>query len=329
VDFDIRISIKQMNIYKGPWSDISETVSTAVTSGTFDGVHLGHQQILKQLIQVAKENHLSSTVITFDPHPQELIRSKKPDIRILTDLNEKTAILENLGISQLIVIRFDRELAQLSPRTFVEQVVVNRLKAKWMIIGYDHAFGKDRGGKRDNLISMAKDFGFQVGVVEPVVLDEVTISSTKIRHALYEGNLPLANTYLGRPYSISGVVIPGDTRGRILGIPTVNLKPHHLQKLIPADGVYAGRAWVNSESYLAAISIGDRPTFHAGGRVLEAHLVDFVGDVYGKEIKLEFDRKIRDQIQFASASELTLQMKEDILVIKRMSVATDQMKSGG
>ena len=307
-----------MNLYKGPWSDVSETAPTAVTSGTFDGVHLGHQRILKQLIQVAKENHLSPTVITFDPHPQELIRTKKPDIRILTDLDEKAAILEDLGISRLVVIRFDRELARLSPRTFVEQVVLNRLKAKWVIIGYDHAFGKDRGGNRDNLMSMRQDFGFQVGVVEPVILDGVVISSTKIRQALYRGDIQLANTYLGRPYIISGIVISGDTRGRMLGIPTVNLKPHHPKKLLPADGVYAGRAWVNSESYLAAISIGERPTFHTGGRVLEAHLVDFEGDMYGKEITLEFEQKIRDQIQFVSPSDLTSQMNKDIIVIKRM-----------
>lgn len=303
---------------------MSENVPTAVTIGTFDGVHLGHQQILEQLKRIAKSHDLKPTVITFDPHPQEVLRTKKPDIHILTDIGEKTAIFLKIGIPRLVVIDFNKELSNLSPRTFVEEVFIKRLKAQWVVIGYDHAFGKDREGNRDNLATLSNQLKYQVTVVDPVDVDGTIISSTKIRKALYIGNVALAKAYLGSPYSISGKVIPGDSRGRALQIPTANIRPSHPCKLIPADAVYAGHAVVGPEIYLAAISIGDRPTFKTGDRVLEAHLLDFDGDLYNKTIKVQFDRKIRDQITFSTDNDLIDQIKTDIKTIKDMTAVSNQ-----
>jgi riboflavin kinase/FMN adenylyltransferase len=294
-------------------------VPTAVTVGTFDGVHLGHQQLLAQLVRTAKANALRPTVITFDTHPQELVKSKKPDIQILTDLDEKIALFQKLGIVRLVVLRFDQELAQLSPRAFVQEVLAKRLKAKWVIIGYDHAFGKNRGGDRESIRSISQEMGFQIREIGPVIHNGIAISSTKIRQALYRGDVLFANSCLGRHYAISGVVVPGDGRGRNLGFPTANLHPNHPKKLLPADGVYAGRARVNLKDFLAAISIGSRPTFHGGARILEAYLIDFDGDLYGKEIQLSFQRHIRDQLEFGSAEQLVSQLNADINLIKEMS----------
>jgi riboflavin kinase/FMN adenylyltransferase len=313
-----------MEIYKGTWSGVSQTGRTVVTVGTFDGVHLGHQLILKRLTDIAATNHLLSIVVTFDPHPQELFRDKKPEIRILTDVEEKTAIIEKMRVGKLVVIDFTQELAELLPRTFVEEVFVKRLNASHVVIGYDHAFGKDREGNQDNLKTLAPEFDYQVITIGPVDHNGVIISSTKIRQALYQGRVEIAKTYLGRPYSISGTVVSGDRRGRVLNIPTANLQPSHPKKLIPGDGVYSGIARIGMESYLAAISIGDRPTFDSGDRILEAHLINFEGDLYGKRMTLEFGTKLRDQVAFTTSQDLIKQMLSDIDQIKEMNAVQNK-----
>ena len=314
-----------LDTYKGSWRGIENHSPSAVTVGTFDGIHRGHQQILEKLKEVAGSRNLISTVVTFDPHPQELLRSKKPDIRILTDIQEKQELLEQSGISRLVVLNFDEELAGLSPRHFVEEVFVKRLNVKWIIIGYDHSFGKDRGGSRENLISVARELGFGVTVLKPVDYNGTTISSTKIRKALYQGNVELAKLYLGRSYRIPGTVVPGDHRGSRLGFPTANIRPRHVNKLMPGDAVYSGTARIGKVSHLAAISIGNQPTFQVQdldkpldeSRILEVHLIDFQGDIYGEQIDIRFERKIRDQAVFETAEALVVQIENDINLIKK------------
>jgi len=313
-----------MEIYKGPWTGISQLVPSAVTIGTFDGVHLGHRKILDRLKSIASARSLISAVVTFDPHPQEVFRDKKPDIRILTDIAEKTAIMKDLGIELLAIIDFTRELAELSPREFVEEVIVKRLKASHVVIGYDHAFGKNRAGTQDNLRTLASDFGYQVTTIEPVEYNGVVISSTKIRQALYRTEIEKGNAYLGRRYAISGTVVQGDRRGRLLNMPTANVAPSHSKKLVPGDAVYSGIARTGADTYQAAISIGTRPTFESGNRVLEAHLIGFDGDLYDKPITLEFDSKIRDQIAFKTSEELVSQMNSDIEVVRKMNIVQRQ-----
>ena len=308
-----------MEIYRGPWSKVFQTDHTVVTIGTFDGVHLGHQVILKRLTDIAASNGLLSIVVTFTPHPQELFKTRKPEIRILTDVEEKAAIIEKTGVGKLVVIDFTHELAELSPRTFVEEVFAKRLKASHVVIGYDHAFGKDREGNQDNLKTLAPAFNYQVTTIGPVEYNGVIISSTKIRQDLYQGKVGIAKRYLGRAYSISGKVVSGDRRGRVLNIPTAKLQPSHPKKLIPGDGVYSGTGRIGAHSYLAAISIGDRPTFDSGERMLEAHLINFEGDLYGKHLTLEFHTKLRDQIAFKTSQDLIRQMLSDIDQIKEMN----------
>ncbi len=321
-----------LNIYKGPWGGIENHTPSAVTVGTFDGIHRGHQQILDKLKEVAGSQNLVPTVVTFDPHPQEVLRSKKPDIRILTDIQEKQELLEQIGISRLVVLDFDEELSGLSPRNFVEEVFVKRLNAKWVIIGYDHAFGKDRGGSKENLISMGREQGFGVTVVDPVDHYGTTISSTKIRRALSQGDVALAKNYLGRPYRIPGTVVPGDHRGGALGFPTANIRLRHPNKLMPVDAVYSGYARIGRGRYLAAISIGNQPTFKPQtsykqieeSRILEVHLIDFQGDLYGEQIEIQFEQKIRDQAAFETAEELVVQIQKDINLIKKLTETSTQ-----
>ena len=312
-----------LEVYKGPWAGIENKTASAITVGTFDGIHRGHQQILAALKKIASEQELTPTLVTFDPHPQELLKRKKPDIRILTDIDEKKEILEQLGVSRLVVLDFNKELAQLSPKTFVEQVFVKRLCAKQVVIGYDHAFGKNRIGSKELLISLGQEHGFDVSVVDPIDHYGIIISSTIIRSALYNGDVALAGLYLGRSYAILGKVVPGDKRGRTLGIPTANIHPIHLNKLIPADGVYSGHATVGSDVYQAAISIGSQPTYKQANDnaepLLEVHLLNFQGNIYGQLLQVRFEQKIRNQMAFASADKLVRQMKADINIIKKIT----------
>ncbi len=316
-----------LETYKGSWRGIENHTQSAVTVGTFDGIHLGHRQILDKLKEVAGSQNLMPTVMTFDPHPQEVLRSKKPEIRILTDIQEKQELLEQSGISRLVVLDFDEELSGLSPRNFVEEVFVKRLNAKQVIIGYDHAFGKDRGGSKEDLISMGRELGFGVKVVDPVGHYGTTISSTKIRRALTQGDVALAKNYLGRPYRIPGTVVPGDHRGSSLGFPTANICLRHPNKLMPVDAVYSGTVRIGEDRYLAAISIGNQPTFQPQAsdrqleesRILEVHLMDFQGDLYGEQIEIQFEQKIRDQATFKTAEELVVQIQKDVDLIKKLT----------
>ena len=295
---------------------MAEGVPTVATIGTFDGVHRGHRRILEQLLQIANQHGLKPVVITFDPHPQEVLKTKHPDIQILTDTDEKLTIFKGMDIAGVAAIDFTLELAGLSPRMFVEEVFIKRLQTKWVVIGYDHAFGKDREGDRDNLSTLSKEFDYRITVVEPVKYNNTIISSTKIRKALYVGNVEAAAQFLGRPYSITGKVVSGAHRGRNLDMPTANVYPRHPRKLMPGDGVYAGHVRVDSQVYLSAISLGDRPTFQSHDRVLEAHLIDFQGDLYDRTLTVEFTKKLRDQITFSSHQELINQMKADVEAIR-------------
>lgn len=290
---------------------------TITTLGSYDGMHRGHIEILNRLIK--KKNGLNlnrSLVITFDPHPQEVLRRNNTNVDLLTTIDERLALLEKTGVHEVLVIRFSLEFAKTPYSDFFQNILIEKIGTKAMVVGFNHAFGKNREGDIHHLEALASKSGLVVEEVPPLVVDGISISSTKIRHALLEGNLAIANEYLGRPYELSGVVEHGDKLGTKLGFATANLKiPEH--RLIPCDGVYVGRAIFENNYFPAAISIGNRPTVEPDGeRKIEAFILDFDQEIYGKLLTLEFLSYIREQKKFDSYEELTKQIEEDVLKVR-------------
>lgn len=282
-----------------------------VTIGSFDGVHLGHVQVIEGLKQSARRLGGKSVIISFDPHPREVLYPLEKRPGILTTLEEKIQILDSLGVDCLIILRFTETLAGLSYTDFVK-LLVDKLNIKGLIVGYDHRFGKDREGSFANLQVLADRYHFyleQEGVYET---DQVSISSTKIRTALELGDIKLVKTYLGYDYPLSGKVVHGDKIGRKIGFPTANLKINDERKLLPVSGVYAVDVLVGSGKYYGMLNIGIRPTVSTSGIVrLEVNIFDFDSNIYGENIRLNLLSRIRGERKFENMAELTMQLKKD------------------
>lgn len=295
-------------------NEILRDDSSLVTVGTFDGIHVGHRAILLYLIDRAKTSGGTSTVVTFDPHPREVVQDEA--VALLTTVDERARIMENLGVDRLIVIPFNREFAALGAETFVEDILLGSVGMKEIVIGYDHAFGKDRSGDRDLLGRLADSLGFGVDLIPPAVLDQHVVSSTGIRKLLLEsGDVGLASEMLGRWYSLQGKVIRGAARGRDLGFPTANIQVDHPRKLIPREGVYAVLVKVETSEHLqkGMMNIGRQPTFGGGPVKIEVHLIDFDADLYESTIEVQFVRRLRDEMRFASVDDLIRQLNDDKL----------------
>lgn len=291
--------------------------STIATLGSYDGLHLGHRDILATLLKKKKdEGFARSLVLTFDPHPQEVLKKNNSSIQLLTTIDERLALIESAGIDETIVIPFSFEFSQTPYTEFFEKSLVNRIGVKAMVVGINHAFGKNREGDIDHLEELAEKLSVEIIEVPPHFIDGVHISSTKIRHALLEGNLSIVHSYLGRDYELSGIVVGGDKLGRELGFPTANIEIP-ANKLIPKDGVYSGSASIDGKQYKSAISIGTRPTVADKlDRVVEALLLDFSEDIYGKKLTISLSNYLRDQIAFPTLAALQEQMKIDVEQVK-------------
>lgn len=299
-----------MNIYTEN-STIIKNKNSVVTIGTFDGVHKGHLDILDHVIQKAEEINGRSFVITFKPHPRTIV-AKKDDIFLLTTYEEKIELLKNKGIENLLVINFTKEFSNLTAKEFVDNIICNKIGAVHLVIGYDHKFGKDRVGNGSRLTELGMERNFTVSTVAPVEFNGEIISSTKIRKALLDGNIQEANNFLGRNYAIEGKVVEGTKRGRIIGFPTANIEVENKLKLIPKNGVYAVKIFFNSMVYFGIMNIGVRPTFEDSKRLfIEVYILDFSRNIYGKEIKIEFLKRIRDEKRFSSKEKLKEQIKND------------------
>jgi len=285
---------------------------SVITIGTFDGVHLGHQTILERLNRLTGKYDSFSTLITFEPHPQlVLTKSDQPEIRLLTTIEEKIEFLKNFGLDRLIIAKFTPEFAATRPDLFVKNILVKKLNVAHVVIGHDHAFGQGRKGNVRLLEKLGQLHNFTVEVVEPIQAGDLVISSTKIRKHLAKGEVEIAKKLLGRYYSIRGQVIEGDGRGRDLGFPTANIRPYSQYKLIPADGVYAGKTLVENEIYYSVISIGVRPTFNTKAHLIETHLMDFNGTLYNREVDIILTHRLRDEIRFVRSYDLIEQIKKD------------------
>jgi riboflavin kinase/FMN adenylyltransferase len=291
--------------------EIKYNQNTVVTLGTFDGFHLGHQQIVRSVLEKTKKYGGRNVLITFDPHPRKIV-SIKNHIQLLSTLSEKIEILSPLGIENLFVINFTKEFSQQTPEQFVTKYLVDGIGVKEIVIGYDHHFGKGRGGNFDLLNSLGEKYNFVITPVEEFKVGKETVSSTKIRKALLNGNVSKANKMLGRQYSFIGKVVKGEGRGKILGYPTANLKIENEDKLLPAIGIYAAQCSVNGKWYNSLLSIGSRPTFSFNGRVVpEIYILDFDKDIYNVEILIKVIQRIRGEEKFNSAEELIKQMDKD------------------
>lgn len=299
-----------MNIFRNI-DEIRYDKQTVLTLGTFDGIHLGHQQIIKRVIGCSEENNLRNIVITFHPHPRKVINPEM-QLKILTTTEEQINILENLGVQNLFIINFTKEFSQLTPDEFIKNYLVDKIGISRIVIGYDHHFGKGRGGDVEFLKASGKKYDFEILQIQPFIIDNEPVSSTKIRNALESGEIKKANKMLGRTYSFSGVVVEGDKRGRELGYPTANIKISDEDKMLPQIGIYAVLVELDGIEYKALLSIGKRPTFYNDGKVIpEVYIYDFNNDIYGKEIKVKLIEKLRGEEKFNSAEELIRQMNID------------------
>lgn len=282
-----------------------------VTSGTFDGVHLGHQKILGRLKELAKRKQGETVLLTYWPHPRLILQPEDKSLRLLSTLSEKIKLLDEMGVDHLIILPFTKELSQMSSEEFIREILVDKIQTKTLVIGYDHKFGKNREGSFEYLQSHSHLFGFAIEEISRQDVDDLGVSSTKIRTALAQGDVYTATKYLGRPYDISGQVVKGQQIGRSLGFPTANLQIADEFKLLPCDGAYAVYAEINSIRYKAILNIGDRPTVEGEQKTIEAHLIDFEGDLYGQELRVFFQEFLREEKKFESLDALKNQLVVD------------------
>lgn len=283
---------------------------TAITIGTFDGVHIGHRMILKRLISNTSNTSLKSTLLTFFPHPR-MVLQKDSDIKLLNTIVEKIKILEQLGLDQLIIHPFTKEFSRLSSTEFVRDLLVNKVKAKKIVIGYDHRFGRNRTANINDLVAFGSTLGFEVIEIPAQEIDEVSVSSTKIRRALEDGDIKTANRFLGYNYMLTGAVRRGKGMGRQLNFPTANLFIEETYKLIPKNGVYVVNAEIEGELISGMMNIGYNPTVDGTKRSIEIHFFDFEGDLYGQTIQVNIIQRIRDEHKFDSVEDLKKQLERD------------------
>lgn len=290
---------------------LPEFRNAVITIGTFDGVHAGHRFIIQQLEQAARDCEGETVIITFDPHPREVLLPKPGNIRLLTTLPEKIALLERAGIDHLVVVPFTRSFSEMSARSYLEDFLVARFKPHTIIIGYDHRFGHNREGGLELLEAEQQQYDFKLIEIPQQVVHDLTVSSTKIRRNLQEGNIRLANELLCYTYFLTGQVIHGDKMGRQLGYPTANLHLNDERKLIPAEGIYAVQAQLGARIFPAVMSIGFRPTFNGTDLRLEVHIFDFHEDIYDQELTVYFVDYIRSNLKFDNVDALIVQMNKD------------------
>ncbi|RWU04413.1 bifunctional riboflavin kinase/FAD synthetase [Pedobacter chitinilyticus] len=296
-------------------SDFKKLDNAIVTIGTFDGVHFGHQKIIKRLCELAKNSEGESVLLTFFPHPRMIIDPENQELKMINTIEEKAQILASLGVDHLIITPFTRDFSNLSANDYIKNILVDAIGTKKIIIGYDHRFGKDRLGNISTLVENASSYGYQVEEIPEQDINDVAVSSTKIRKALLDGDVALANSYLGYAFSIYGPVIKGDKIGRTIGFPTANIFVPETYKLIPGDGIYAVTVEMgedkNPEVYRGMAYIGQRPTINGMTRNIEVNIFDFNREIYGQNIKMNFLAFLREDVKFTGLEALTKQLQKD------------------
>ena len=291
----------------------NNTGDSIVTVGAFDGVHRGHKEILSRLIKKAEEMNVTSLVVTFWPHPSHIIGHKP--LRLINTLDEKKALIEAHGVEKVVVLPFTHEFAKINSLSFIRDYLIDQFKMKYFLLGYNHHFGSDRQGDFNVIKEYGMHYGFDVEKAVPVEINGEKISSTKIRHAISEGNIELANLYLGYNYFITGIIVEGQMLGRTIGFPTANVNIQEEHKLLPKDGVYAVKVEISGKIYSGMLNIGHRPTVNKEKnlKTIEVHILDFNEDIYNQNIKVGFFSRIRDETKFAGIEILKEQLMNDML----------------
>lgn len=299
-----------MQVYRGI-EEFAQLPFAVVTSGTFDGVHVGHQKILARLREIARQPGGESVVLTYWPHPRLIISPGSHDLKLLSTIDEKVELLAQYGVDHLIIIPFTKEFSRLSSEQFIRQMLVEKIGTKKLVIGYDHRFGKNREGSFEHLQQNAAQYGFVVEEIPRQEVDDVGVSSTRIRHALLSGHVHTANDYLGRPYRLTGKVVPGDQLGRTIGFPTANIYVEEPYKLIPMDGIYAAQIRHRGQLLNGMLYIGVRPTLNGNFRTIEVNIFDFEADLYGEILTVELAELIREDEKFTDVPAMQQQLTKD------------------
>jgi len=295
------------------FSEFKKLKNAVVTIGTFDGVHYGHQKIIRRLCELAKSTCGESVILTFFPHPRLIIDPENHHLKMINTIEEKGKILASLGVDHLIITPFTRDFSNLSPAEYIQQILIDTIGVKSLIVGYDHRFGKDRQGGMADLQEFASIYGFAIEEIPEQDINDVAVSSTKIRTALLEGDVALASSYLGYNFSIHGRVIKGDKIGRTIGFPTANIFVEETYKLIPSDGIYAVTVELNDTTYKGMAYIGQRPTINGMTRNIEVNIFDFNKEIYGQSITMNFLKFLRHDLKFTGLEALKDQLHKDKL----------------
>ncbi|MBG6186950.1 bifunctional riboflavin kinase/FAD synthetase [Flavobacterium sp. CAN_S2] len=291
-------------------NDFTSTKKTILTLGTFDGVHIGHKKILNKLTKNTENEKYESLVLTFFPHPR-MVLQEHSDIKLLNTITEKIDLLEKIGIENLVIHPFDETFSRLTAEEFVSTILVDRFHIQKIIIGHDHRFGRNRTANIDNLIAFGKQYDFEVEQISVQEINDISVSSTKIRNALLEGDMTLANEYLGYDYFLTGTVIQGKQLGRTINFPTANLKIEENYKLIPKNGVYIVQSILNEKTVFGMMNIGFNPTVDGQNQSIEIHYFDFNADLYNQEIRVSILQRIRSEQKFESVNLLKEQLEKD------------------
>jgi riboflavin kinase/FMN adenylyltransferase len=291
-------------------SNFNPIKKTIVTIGTFDGVHIGHKKILKKVVAESKKGNCESVVLTFFPHPR-MVLQQNSDIKLLNTIEEKTELIENIGIDNLIIHPFNKEFSELSAEEFIKKILIDKLNIQKIIIGYDHRFGKNRAANFDDLKLFGKKYNFEVEEIKVKEINQIAISSTKIRNAIVDGNISLANKYLDYNYTLSGIVVKGNQLGRTIGFPTANIKINESYKLIPKNGVYIVNAIIDKALVFGMMNIGNRPTINGQHQTIEVNFLNFNKILYNKKISVNILKKIREEKKFQSIEALKKQLEKD------------------
>lgn len=291
-------------------SEYKAAKKSIVTIGTFDGVHIGHKLILEKLIQNAKERDCESVVLTFFPHPR-MVLQESSDVKLINTIEEKSELIGKIGIENLIIHPFDQKFSRLTAEEFVKTILVDALHIKKIIIGYDHRFGRNRTANIDDLIVFGKQYDFEVEQISAQQINDNAVSSTKIRNAILEGKISLANKYLGYNYTFSGEVVKGKQLGRTIGFPTANIQIKESYKLIPKNGVYIVKSTYNDKTIFGMMNIGNRPTVNGENQTIEVNFFDFDEEIYNKIISIEILDFIREEQKFDSLDSLKSQLNKD------------------
>ena len=297
-------------------NDFRSTKKTIITLGTFDGVHIGHKKILEKVLQNTGDGQYESLVLTFFPHPRMILKEDS-DMKLLNTIDEKIDLLDKIGIQNLVIHPFDEKFSRLTAEEFVKTILVDRFQVQKIIIGYDHRFGRNRTANINDLIAFGEQYDFEVEQISVQEINEISVSSTTIRNALLEGNMTLANDYLGYNYFLTGEVVKGKQLGRTINFPTANLKIQENYKLIPQNGVYIVKSVINEQTVFGMMNIGFNPTVNGQNQTIEIHYFDFDADLYHQKIRVSILQRIRSEQKFESVDLLKAQLETD----KQMAIS--------